>query len=410
MLKGLPPLCGSRKKADMSEFDLEELAEELADFAPARKKQTTYTPREERIIAGFEDIERFYEEQGRLPLHGEHRDIFERLYAVRLDRLRAQEDCRTLLSSFDKHGLLDRAAEAAPEEDELNPDDLMAELSGLGEGDDITQLRHVRSAEEKRAAEDIARRDKCHDFEKFQPLFKQVKDELASGTRVTRPFELKAEIRPGAFFIVGGLISYVAEMGDIFTNPQGRTDARLRVIFDNGTESGMLMRSLQRQLNDDEAGRRITEPVAGPLFADKAEDGETEAGTIYVLRSKSDHPAVAERREVIHKIGVTSGAVETRIAGAEKSSTYLLAGVDVVATYKVYGVNCQKLESLIHKVFAAAQINLSIPDRFGHMVRPREWFLVPVHVIDEAVQRIRDRSIVNYQYDPKTGRLALTQN
>jgi len=394
----------------MSDFDLEELADELADFAPAKKKQDTYTPREERIIAGFEDIERFYEEHGRLPLHGEDRDIFERLYAVRLDRLRAQEDCRSLLSSFDKHGLLDRAAETAPAVDELNPDDLMAELSGLGEGDDITQLRHVRSAEEKRAAEDIARRDKCHDFEKFQPLFMQVKDELASGTRVTRPFELKAEIRPGAFFIVGGLISYIAEMGDIFTNPQGRTDARLRVIFDNGTESGMLMRSLQRQLNDDEAGRRITEPVAGPLFADRAEDGETEAGTIYVLRSKSDHPAVAERREVIHKIGVTSGAVETRIAGAEKSSTYLLAGVDVVATYKVYGVNCQKLESLIHKVFAAAQINLSIPDRFGHMVRPREWFLVPVHVIDEAVQRIRDRSIVNYQYDPKTGRLALTQN
>lgn len=107
----------------------------------------------------------------------------------------------------------------------------------------------------------------------------------------------------------------------------------------------------------------------------------------------------------MHKIGVTSGSVETRISGAEKSSTYLLAGVDVVASYKVYGVNCQKLEALIHKVFAAAQINLSIPDRFGHMVKPREWFLVPLGVIDEAVQRIRDRSIIEYGYDPKNGRL-----
>ncbi|MFN4287759.1 MAG: GIY-YIG nuclease family protein [Brevundimonas sp.] len=389
----------------MSDLDLDELAGELADFAPAKKKQATYTPREERIIAGFEDIERFYEEHGRLPVHGEDRDIFERLYAVRLDRLRELDECRTLLTSFDKHGLLDRVEAAGGEAQELDPDDLMAELAGLGEGDDITQLRHVRSAEEKRAAEEVARREKCMDFEKFEPLFKQVKDELANGTRVTRPFELKAEIRPGAYFIVFGQICYVAEMGEIFTNPQGRTDARLRVIFDNGTESGMLMRSLQRQLNEDDAGRRITDPSPGPLFADQAEEGETETGTIYVLRSKSGHPVVAEHREVMHKIGVTSGAVETRIAGAEKSSTYLLAGVEVAATYKVYGVNCQKLENLLHKVFSAAQINLSIPDRFGHMVKPREWFLVPLNVIDDAVKRIRDRSILEYRYDPQSASL-----
>lgn len=263
----------------------------------------------------------------------------------------------------------------------------------------------LRSAKEKRAAEDIARREKCEDFEAFQPAFKQVKAELADGSRMTRPFELKAEIRPGAFFIVGGLISYVAEMDDIFTNAQGRTDARLRVIFDNGTESRMLMRSLQRQLNEDEAGRRITDPAPGPLFADAADADEAEAGTIYVLRSMSDHAFVTEHRDVIHKIGVTSGAVETRIAGAEKSSTYLLAKVEVVATYKVYGVNCQKLENLIHKVFAPAQVNLSITDRFGHLVKPREWFLAPLHVIDEAVQRIRDRSILQYRYDPALGGL-----
>lgn len=389
----------------MTDFDLDELAGELADFAPAAKKQSTYTPREERIIAGFEDIERFYEEHGQLPQHGEERDIFERLYAVRLDRLREQEDCRILLASFDKHGLLGRTEVVTSEADDVDPDDLMAELAGLGEGDDITQLRHVRSAEEKRAAEDIARREKCVDFATFEPIFKQVKEDLATGTRITRPFELKAEIRPGTFFIVGGMISYVADMGEIFTNAQGRTDARLRVIFDNGTESGMLMRSLQRQLNEDDAGRRITEPSAGPLFADKAEDGEAEDGTIYVLRSKANHPLVAEHRDVIHKIGVTSGSVEARISGAEKMSTYLLAGVEVVATYKIYGVNCQKLESLIHKVFAAAQVNITIPDRFGHIVKPREWFLVPLSVVDEAVQRIRDRSIVNYQYDPQAGQL-----
>lgn len=389
----------------MSDFDLDELAGELAEFAPAAKKSATYTPREERIIAGFEDISRFYEEHGHAPQHGKDRDIFERLYAVRLDRLREQQDCRELLAPFDQHGLLDGATDMPAGGAEFDIEELAAELTSLDEGDDITRLRHVRSAVEKRAAEEIARRDKCHDFDSFQPRFEQVRAELASGTRVTRPFELKAEIRPGAFFIVGGLISYVAEMEDVFTNAQGRTDARLRVIFDNGTESRMLMRSLQRQLHEDDAGRRITEPSPGPLFADQPDDGEAEAGTIYVLRSKSSHPFVVEHREVVHKIGVTSGSVETRVSGAEKSATYLLAGVEVVATYKVYGVNCQKLESLIHKVFSAAQLDLSIPDRFGHLVKPREWFVVPLAVIDEAVERIRDRSITTYRYSPEIGRL-----
>lgn len=388
----------------MSDFDLEDLAGELADFAPAKKKQATYTAREERVIAGFEDIERFYEEHSRLPEHGEGRDIFERIYAVRLDRLRAIEDCRELLAAFDKRGLLDLVPTARVE-DELDTEDLAAELAGLGEGESITELRYVRSVEEKRAAEDIARRERCLDFDKFIDIFKQVKEDLANSTRVTRPFELKAEIRPGAFFIVGGQICYVSEMGETFANPQGTTDARLRVIFDNGTESGMLMRSLQRLLHSDDAGRRITDPAPGPLFADQAEEGELETGTIYVLRSNSDHPSVLEHRDVMHKIGVTSGSVEGRIAGAEKSSTYLLSTVEVVATYKVYGVNCQKLENLLHKVFGAGQINLSIPDRFGNTVKPREWFLVPLNVIDEAVQRIRDRSILKYRYDPQAGQL-----
>ena len=86
----------------MPDLDLDNLADELADFALAKNKQATYTPREERIIAGFEDIERFYDEHGRSPQHGEERDIFERLYAVRLDRLSELEECRTLLVQFDK--------------------------------------------------------------------------------------------------------------------------------------------------------------------------------------------------------------------------------------------------------------------------------------------------------------------
>lgn len=370
------------------------------------KKKKSLTPREERIIAGFEDIQRYYEEHDRAPQHGEGNDIFERMYAVRLDRLRQLEECRTLLEPLDHQGLLaDAPAAASPDETEFDDDALLEQLGVEAETADITELKHVRSSADKRAAEEIANRQRCEDFEKFKQLFDQVQDELDQGLRTTRPFERKAEIAPGRFFIVGGQKAYVAEMDESFLTAQGMTDARLRVIFDNGTESNMLMRSLQRALHKDEAGRRVTDPSAGPLFADNSADGDEASGTIYVLRSKSDLPLVKEHRDVLHKIGVTSGKVERRIANAKTDPTFLLAEVEIVATYELYNINRTKLENLIHRIFDPARLDIEINDRFGNPVVPREWFLVPFGAVDEAVERIKDGSIRNYLYDPKEAQL-----
>lgn len=370
------------------------------------KKVSARTPQEERVIAGFEEIQRFVEEHGHPPQHGEGKDIFERLYAVRLDRLKELTQFRSLLEPIDQGGLLgDSGLVAASVDDDMDDDALLAELGIEAETSDITELRHVRSSADKKAAEEIANRQKCEDFERFKPLFEQVQNELDTGLRETRAFELKAEIRPGAFFIVGGQKAYVADMDEVFTNAQGRTDARLRVIFDNGTESNMLMRSLQRALHKDDAGRRITDSSAGPLFADHTADGDEASGTIYVLRSKSDLPIVKEHRNVLHKIGVTSGKVERRIANAKIDATFLLADVEVVATYELYNINRTKLENLIHRIFDPARLDVEIKDRFGNPVVPREWFLVPFNVVDEAVERIKDGSIKGYVYDPQQARL-----
>lgn len=389
----------------MSELDLDDLRAELDEFAHP-KKDVARSAREERIIAGFEEIQRFVDEHGRIPRHGEDRDIFERLYAVRLDRMKSLEECRTLLAPLDRQGLLEAPATPPPEPLEaLSDDELLAELEGAAGAPEITELRHVRSSAEKRAVEEVANREKCEDFERFKPLFDEVQRDLEAGRRQTREFELKAEIRPGSWFIVGGQKAYVAEVGELFTNAQGRTDARLRVIFDNATESNMLMRSLQRALNKDEAGRRITEPVAGPLFADEEEEGDQASGTIYVLRSKSDHPLVAANRDLVHKIGVTNLNVAQRIAGARLQPTFLMADVEIVATYELFNINRTKLEHVIHRVFQPARLDIEIVDRFGRPVIAREWFLVPIFAIDEAVDRIRDGTITRYIYDPKSARL-----
>jgi hypothetical protein len=194
-------------------------------------------------------------------------------------------------------------------------------------------------------------------------------------------------------------------VGEEFFTKYERRDSRLRVIFDNGTEAEVLQRSLQRALHRDEVARLITEPSPGPLFGDSPEPDDIETGTIYVLRSRSDHPLVAQHRELIHKIGVTGGKVEARIAGAEKDATYLLAAVDVVATYKLHNLNRVKMEHLFHRLFGTAQLDLTIDDRFGNPVRPREWFLVPLQVIDEAVEHIRAGSITDLVYDPASAKL-----
>ena len=386
-------------------LDHDELMAELEEFAQPEKKGGR-SPREERIIAGFEEIQAFVKQNGRIPQHGEERDIFERLYAVRLERLRSLEECRLLLEPMDEQGLLSGNPSILESSNEtIDDDELLAELDGLDQDSSITELRHVRSTYEINAAEEIANREKCEDFDKFKPLFEAVERELKSTLRKTIRFGKDAAIEKGQFFILGGQTVFIDEVGETIKAPNGKSDARLRAIFSNGTESNLLKRSLQRALYKDEAGRRITNPDLGPLFGDSLEEQDLESGTIYVLQSKSTHPFVQEHRKLIHKIGVTGGKVETRIANAENESTYLLAEVEVVATYKLVGIDRTKLENLLHRIFAPAQLDLTIHDRFGKPVQPREWFLVPLSVIDDAVEKIKDGSIVNYTYDVKQAKL-----
>lgn len=398
----------------MAEMDDDELLDALGVEA-APLKASSRTPREERIIAGFEDILRFHQTHGRAPQHGEGRDIFERLYAVRLDQLRKSPEAQTLLAGLDGPGLLSGVAAAPADVDDLDEDALLTEL-GIGDtpadADDITLLRHVRSSAEKRVAEEIADRMPCTDFERFKQLFKEAGTGLKAGTWMTKPFVKNASIELGDYFIIGGQIAYVAEMHEGTKTKDGRNNPRLRVIFDNHTEGNLLLRSLSRSLypdGDTPVGRRLIRKDDGPLFGGVAEPDDIETGTIYVLRSLSDHPFIAQHRELIHKIGVTGGEVGARIACAEQDATYLLAGVEVVATYKLHNLNRTKLENIFHRLFGAAQIDLTIHDRFGNPVKPREWFLVPLHVIDEAVQRIRDASITEVVYELKTARLVAEQ-
>ena len=382
--------------SEISDIDLlKELGVELEVEKPRK-----YSPLEARLIAGFEDILKFVEEHGRAPQHGEENDIFERLYAVRLDQLRKNDPARSLLADIDRAGLLTKSVEVL--DPNIDDEALLAELGADMEppDDDITKLRNVSPVKHRRAAEEVANREVCRDFETFEPLFEQVKKDLELGVRITVDETTQNDFDVGRFFILRGQIAYVADKGEDFkATGKNVFDARLRVIFDNGTESALLMRSLQRSFNEPKNNARaISNPDSGPLFGG-VDPTENETGAIYVLRSLSNLPEVAEYKDVILKISVTGGEVKRRIANAKNEATYLLGDVEIVDEYKLYNINRIKLEGMIKKIFADARLNLSIKDRFGKSVQATEWFLVTREAVAQAVELIQSGDIKNHFYD-----------
>jgi hypothetical protein len=398
------------KKEQFTEED-DALLAELGVEVEA-KKATKYTDREQRIIAGFEEIQRFVEEYGRLPEHGEGKDIFERLYAVRLDRIRSQKECWELLKALDIQNLL--SAENSSDlsiPDDIEDEELLKELGINSDSEaSITNLKHVKSRAEKRAAEEIANRTRCEDFDQFKPLFESIKKEIDAGIRETLRFRkdagfTKTILKKAQFLIVGGQIALIAEVGESFKAPNGEEDARLRVIYSNGTESNILLRSLIRAMYKDETSRFITDPNLGPLFSSQNSDDDQESGTIYVLRSLSSHPIIQKSKDIVHKIGVTGNDIKIRIANAKNDPTFLMADVEVIATYKLANINRVKLEKIIHKFFDSAKLEIEVRDRFGKAIKVREWFLVPLFIIDEVVDKIKDGTISDFYYDPTLAEL-----
>ena len=398
--------------ADISDDDL--LSELGIDLAPV--KQVTYTTKEERLISGFEEIIQFYEINKRIPSNSNNADIFERLYAVRLDQLRKLPEAISLLEGFDQHNLLKSTISKSSDMSELEDDDLLSQLGIEVESEDnLLILQHVRSQKEREANELTATRKACADFDVFKGLFDQISKELEDGLRITKPFGKDASIELHDWFIVDGQIVYIAEIGDYFKAPNGENDARLRAIYSNATESNLLMRSLKKALNTDKASRRIlVAKNTGPLFSsanfsEQDTDIEFKSGSIYVLRSLSDNEFIKANKHVLHKIGVTTGKVSQRITEARKDPTYLLANVELVATYSLpENIVPQKLEKLIHKVLQSAQLDIVIEDRFGNPVKPKEWFLVSLNTINDIIDHIKNGSIEAVYYDAEKAQLIST--
>ncbi len=359
---------------------------------------------DERLIATFEEINTFIRENNREPAAS--RDISERKLYSRLKGLRESPEKAAALAEFDTFNLLGDVVIPEPKEINTIDDVLNDDVLGLlvdqepGEADpaDIFKLKNIPKTID--SPDYIAKRKPCEEFAQFEPLFKQIHAGLVSGEKVTKSFTSERQIAPGEFFILQGMLVYVANLGTWEKRNYGNFNARLYCVFENGTESNMFLRSLAAALWKDENSRQILDAAQLELFkkSEQIAQEDEATGYIYVLRSLSEDPQI-KGIENLYKIGFSSQPVKQRIQNAPQEPTYLMANVIPVTEFQTYNLNPQKLEILLHTFFAKSCLNLDIFGSDGKRYTPREWFVVPLHIIETAVELLINGDIVNYRYD-----------
>lgn len=392
---------------DEDEFGL------LDDIRPARSGVRSASERNAEVVVEVND---FFEAHSRMP-DGDGATLEEMRLSIIWDSIKGAAS-KTMVA-VDRNHLLDctggddqvRPGGEGREpswRDEPDEGDVPLSLDDIFEEDDgdisdaVVGLRNVTPAAERERPTHRADMYLCKDFDVFEKSFLDMQDKLDSGWREASPVEDRQELQvvEGDFMIHRGLLAYIAEKTE-HTRRGGKPDQRLRVIFSNGMESDPLMSSFRKALAADKTAREIHRPGIGPLDPDWSSDTLQLSGTIYVARSKSERPEIKEVRSILHKIGVTSQDVRRRVADARNDATFLLADVEVVATYELRNLSRMKIESLLHRFFDVARPSgLTITDRFGKKVFPREWFYVLPEHVAEAVGLIEVGTLHLYRYDP----------
>lgn len=360
-----------------------------------KEKKTTYVTENTQLIEAFKEINRFYQDNNREPIKSSN--VIETKLFFRLSNLRADKSKCEILKEYDEFNLLfsNNVIEVKSIEDIFNND-------SLNIFDDIDDdIFNVENLPKRTTMPDyVASRKVCKDFGEFEQLLKDCQLDLKEGRRKLKPFKNGQQVEEGHFFILKGVLLYVDKVGE-FTVENGVKNARLRCIFENGTESDMLMRSLGAELYKD--GRRVTESdinIKKELFEkfNNITEEDKESGYIYVLKSKGEDEKIRAISN-LYKIGFATTSVEERIKNAENEPTYLMAPVKVMASFKCYNMNVSKLENLLHNFFGQACLEIEVIDKEGNSHRPREWFIAPLNVIEEAIKLIINGQIVNYTYN-----------
>jgi len=388
----------------MAKFTLDDIlkSDPLGLLGEVKAKNPIVTA-DDRLIASFEEINSFVEKQGHEPKRSN--DMSERKLYARLQGIREDIEKSEQLRKYDRFNLLANLELEAldPNSTRLNPslpesieDILESDIFGLLEEDevDIFTLKNIPKV--TTMPDYVASRKVCKDFDRYANLFKECQLDLKIKKRKLIKFQNEKQIKKGYYFVLKGVLLYVAEVGEIMKS-KGKANARLRLIFENGTESDMLLRSLSAELYKD--GKRVTEYDERKLEGLYGlTDKDKQNGYIYILKSKSQDDKIITKRN-LYKIGFSSTNIERRIKNAKNEPTYLMADVELIALYEVFNINPHKLEQLLHKFFGKSCLNIEIFDKNGKVYNPREWFIAPLDVIDKVIELVISGEIINYRYN-----------
>lgn len=384
-------------------------------------------------VTRFEEINSFIDANGRHP--DPSGELSEKQLSRRLKKFIESPEMHLVLREYDRHGLIPDSellvAEAKPvyevsecsdqnqvevptaaakseiesasSLDDIWSSDAFARLDG---GDDsILEMTHVKPYEERQSPDEVAQRKQCADFYKFESTFRDTHEKLRNGKAKTSRFQQASQMREGDMFILQGVVCLVDEVGEFREDNFGNYDPRLRVIFENGTESNLLLRSLGKALYQDETGRRIIRE------ADSVEDAfnnvthkDKRSGQIYIVTTLSQSPDLKAIPNLV-KIGYTELTVEERTRNSERDTAFLEAPIKILAAIECYNLNPHRFESLIHGFLHAQRLVITLTGKDGKNYHPKEWFSVPLDTAREVVRRIIDGSIVKYRMDNTTGRI-----
>ena len=357
----------------------------------------------QRLIESFKEINKFIEKEGKEPT--ESNDIHERKLFSRLKEIRKDFEKISKLEAYDTFNILGNVKKINNVTD-IFENDVLGILDDDPES--IFKIKNINKSKNK--TDFVARRKQCKDFTKYEDQFKLVQKEISAGKRKLLVFKDK-HCKEGGYYILDGILLFLEKIEKtnikIFKdNSQGirkRDDPRTRCIFENGMESNMYLRSLQKELynngstvieSNEEALKQFDENFGGIKKEDKL------TGHIYVLSSLSQKPEIQVIKN-LYKIGYCTTSIDERIKGAEKDPTYLMAPVKIISSYKVYNLNPQKFENLIHIFFNERCLDVKIADNKGKNSKPKEWYVVPIKIIERVIQLIISGEIINFKYDSK---------
>ena len=383
----------------------------LLDF---KENKTIVKSDDDRLIDSFLEINDFFEKTGREPSDTSMSEYG--LYA-RLKNLRAEEKYKKILKGFDKFNLLGEVQMEDISIDDILNDDTLGLLATESDNS-IFNFNHTPKAEDRAPTDFMAQRKPMSEkeFEKYETMFRQVHKELKEGKRKLQTVsKVEQKISENRFYLMDGLLLFLETVDfgrdddNLKETTISRKDGRTKIIFENGIISNMFYRSLTKQLYKN--GKLITdtnEYSEDELFknAGLVSEEDVKSGWIYILKSKSKNPEIAALKN-LYKIGFSTSSVQKRIMNAKKEATYLFADVEIVASYKCYNLNTQNFESLIHRFFGKSCLNIDVFDEYKQRSNPREWFVVPLPVINEVIELIISGGILNYRYDDERQGLSL---